>query len=211
MPPTTIHVNKLRFKTSQSVVSEMMRTVNPFSSPAAPTSSQVLSELGDRVLRNISFTALPGELTYVLSDNNDERRYFCRLMHSFLLSCASLTIHWCSHVPCRHVIVRLSYHANMFCSVNICVYVTFIFFTYVNASSCLHLRTVVELVAQCSTQRGVFGGEVFMTEQRRAPTPCSEPDTGSYTHSKACRSQPFTYIHDNRSTAYVSEVSRPSV
>lgn len=55
----------------------------------------------------------------------------------------------------------------------------------------------MELVSQCSTQAGVFSGEVFLTESRQAPN----------TITATATSAPFEYVHDIRSIAFVSEVS----
>ena len=61
-----------------------------------------------------------------------------------------------------------------------------------------YLSTVVELISQCSTQRGVFSGEVFLTETRDS-TPSASVSVSA--------SSPFEYVHDIRTVAFMSEVS----
>ena len=73
VPRLTMHVNKLKFKRSKNFMTRMLEA-----SPLVPASTKPLkdvkTDLGDRVLREVSFTAYPGQLTYILSDNRAERR-----------------------------------------------------------------------------------------------------------------------------------------
>jgi hypothetical protein len=84
VPRVTLHVNRLKFRTSDPVVTQMIESHSLTHSltgesagdhaTSTTTATAVSERVSERVLREVSFTAPPGQLTYILSDSREERR-----------------------------------------------------------------------------------------------------------------------------------------
>jgi hypothetical protein len=84
VPRVTLHVNRLKFRTSDTVVTQMIESHSLTHSltgesagdhtTSTTTATAVSERVSERVLREVSFTAPPGQLTYILSDSREERR-----------------------------------------------------------------------------------------------------------------------------------------